>query len=73
MTTAPSPPPLINPRPVQGYLPGLTTMQEHLGDLNSSITRSVADGQLTFLERSELQIRLRGIAAHCEALLQILA
>ena len=73
MTTAPSPPPLINPRPVQGYLPGLTTMQEHLGTLNAAITRSVADGQLAFLERSELQIRLKGIAAHCEALLQILA
>lgn len=68
----PTPANLINPRPVQGYLPGLTTMQEHLGTLNAAITRSVCDGQLTFLERSELQIRLRGIKAHCDALLAIL-
>lgn len=70
--TNPIPAPLINPRQVDAYLPGLTTMQEHLGDLNSAITRSVSDGQLTFLERSELQIRLRGIKAHCDALLEIL-
>ena len=48
-------------------------MQEHLGTLNAAITRSVADGQLTFLERSELQIRLKGIKSHCDALLQILS
>lgn len=60
-------------RPASSITDQLAELQEDFGRVTAAATRAVKDGRLSFLERSALVVRARGLRGKIDDLLEVLS
>ncbi len=60
-------------RPASSIADQLAEFQEDFGRVTAAATKAVKDGRLSFLERSALVVRARGLRGKIDDLLEVLS